>query len=74
MKKYALFGITVRSWKGGILLNSLLLQFLVLCGVLYGFITFFIEIKKKSNRSKNQIGISIALIIAGIVGFLMTID
>ena len=55
-------------------MDSLILQILLICGVLYGLITFFIEIKKKSNRSKNQLGLSIALIVAGTAGFLMTID
>ena len=55
-------------------MDSMILQIILVCGVLYGLISFFIEIKKKSNMSKNQLGLSIALIIAGTAAFLMTID
>ncbi|SFE07848.1 hypothetical protein SAMN05216238_10815 [Lentibacillus persicus] len=55
-------------------MDSLILQFVLVCGVLYGLISFFVEIKKKSNMSKNQLGLSIALMVAGTAAFLITID
>ena len=56
------------------MLDSSILQFILICGVLYGLITFFIEIKKKSGMSKNQLGLSIALVVSGTVAFLMTVN
>ncbi|MBO1004537.1 hypothetical protein [Pseudogracilibacillus auburnensis] len=52
----------------------LILQLVFICGVIYGLIIFFIEVKKRSNMSKYQLGVSIALIVAGTAAFLMTID
>ena len=60
--------------KGEILLDLLLAQFFSVGVFLYGFITLFLEITKKSKRSKNQIGLSIALIVSGTSSFFLTIN
>ncbi len=55
-------------------MDSPILQFIFICGVLHGLITLFIAIKQKPNKSKNQIGLSIALIVGCGIVFLTTIN
>jgi len=54
-------------------LDSPILQFIFICGVLYGLITLFVAIKQKPNKSKNQIGLSIALVVVCGTAFLTAI-
>lgn len=55
-------------------MDSPILQVVLILGVLYGLITFYIETKRKSAVSKYQIGLSVALIVACTTVFLMTMS
>ncbi|MCM3611673.1 hypothetical protein M4S82_10450 [Planococcus sp. MERTA32b] len=55
-------------------MDSPILQFILILGVLYGLITFYIEVKRKSAVSKYQVGLSFALIVACTAAFLMTLE
>lgn len=54
-------------------MDSAILQSILILGVLYGIITFYIEVKRKSAASKYQIGLSFALIVACTATLLTTI-
>ncbi|MEN1969668.1 hypothetical protein WMZ97_16520 [Lentibacillus sp. N15] len=55
-------------------MDSPILQFIFICGVLYGLITLFVAIKQMPNKSKNQIGLSIALVVVCGTAFFTTIN
>ncbi|WP_161787037.1 hypothetical protein [Planococcus sp. CAU13] len=54
-------------------MESLLLPILYLVGVLYGLITFFKEMKKRPNASKNYLGLSVAIVVCCGTAFIMTV-
>lgn len=55
-------------------MDSLILQVVLLLGVLYGLITFFIGVKRKSTVSRYQVGLSAALIVSCAAAFLLTVS
>ncbi|QST00904.1 hypothetical protein IMZ31_04860 [Pontibacillus sp. ALD_SL1] len=50
-----------------------ILQGIFICGIIYGLISFFITLKKRSN-DKNQLTLAISLIIVCAASFIMLYD
>lgn len=54
-------------------MDSLILQLVLILGVLFGLVTLFIGVKRKSTASKYQVGLSAALIVSCTAAFLLTV-
>ncbi|MCF6136620.1 hypothetical protein [Pseudalkalibacillus berkeleyi] len=55
-------------------MKELSLQIIFISGILYGFITFFIAMRKKEKKEVSQLALSISLIGVCAASFLMTIN
>ncbi|WP_156509954.1 hypothetical protein [Rossellomorea aquimaris] len=54
-------------------MNELMVQIILVAGMIYGFTSFLLVIRKKEKREKNQLIMPIALIVTCGATFLMTI-
>ncbi|WP_171050777.1 hypothetical protein [Bacillus sp. BHET2] len=55
-------------------MNGLLLQIVFACGIIYGFITLFIAIKKNGKREWNQLILALSLIVVCAASFLIALE
>lgn len=60
--------------KGGVGLKVLVVILMSVVLVIYGLVTFIIEIREGSKLSKFQLALSIMLIVIGISSFIIAID
>ncbi|MBP2257661.1 hypothetical protein [Virgibacillus alimentarius] len=51
-----------------------ILQVVFLCGIIYGFLSFFLEMKNKSKKDKNQLMLSISVVVASTASFLLLLN